>query len=291
MRSSSRVQCTLASEYSLVKEQILIQNERILQLYVIQSKYDPFLWYGLLFVDTGIYMGAVIRFNMVIPSSYPDSNCPKVYLDPIPYHPLIDPDTGELDTKNAFPDWNSTTYKLHQLLSFVKRIIHQPNIYFDQISALLDKHRIQRSTSHKEPPNDTKEFLVDQDLNQDHDEQNSKVLDMQRTKINEYSSDVIDLFTRFNHTLECIELYRNDQDEFKRLTNKFKQKCFNQLYDKPSSIHGDDDNVLTLKPWDSNLHEITRECILTGKFAPTKFFASYHKDSDRVSFLPSPDSA
>lgn len=261
MRSANRVQCSLAAEFALVNENILIQDERITQLYVIQSKYDPFLWFGLLFVDTGIYMGSVIRFNMVISSSYPDRKCPKIFLDPIPYHPLVDPDTGELDTKHAFPDWNSNTHKLHQLLSFVKRVVHQAEIYISQIKVLLENNQV------------------------------NAIAEKDRFNEGIFQSDIINSFNRFEHTLECIRLYENDRDEFRRLTNIFKEKCCHQLYKKPTSIYGDDDNALVFSPWDPHLHRITKESILEGRFKPTNLLASYHKETDRVSFVPGSESA
>lgn len=130
-------QSSLILEYSLINENIFIQRERISKLYIIQSKQSALLWFGVLFVDTGIYLGAVIRFHMIVDTRYPDSGCPRIFVSPIPYHPLIDPDTGELDTKNAFPNWNSRTHHIHHLLSFLKNVFYQPEIYISRIQEEL----------------------------------------------------------------------------------------------------------------------------------------------------------
>lgn len=286
--------CSLVAELSMVTENILIQDQRITQLYVIQSHKDPFLWFGVLFVESGMYMGCVIRFNLVIPTNYPNSPCPKVFLDPIPYHPLIDPVTGELDTKNAFPNWISTTYKFHELLIFVKRLLYQPEIYMQQIENLLIQSGYRFKTN--------KAIGVDLGSSNQNELEANVSQNMEtahRVDSHNFSSDtnhkaytdIEVLFTNYEHTIACMKHYLCDKQEFQRLIEVFKQKCSHQLYDKPNIPHGDDDNALIFTPWDPHLHEITRRCILKGNFAPRNLFASYNRETDRVSFIPGAESS
>lgn len=272
----TRSTCSLSAEFSLVRETILTQHERITQLYIIQSEDNPFNWFGVLFVDSGIYAGAVIRFVVLIDESYPDCACPRVIFDPIPFHPLVNPATGQLDTRNAFPDWNSNTHKIHQLLLFVKRVITNAEMYIRGIQELLRQDSASTiSKGHQESasrsqPNDglTQETLA----------------------FSNYSLKLTDLFDDFSHTLECIRLYELSKPDFQLRIDDFKRSCCQQLFYRPG-IYGNDRNALLFSPWNPDVHEPVRKCILEGRFAPTSLFASYHKETDSVSFIPGSDSA
>lgn len=254
---SSKAHCSLSAEFSLVNENLLLQAERITQLHVIQSVEDPLLWFGVLFVDSGIYFGAVLRFNMIIDNSYPDCQCPKIVFDPIPYHPLVDPKTGLLDTKNAFPEWDSKTHKLYQLLLFVKRVIIQADIYIKRIQEVVHQN------------------LAGQ-LNQAEGELSEKQC---------FDSSLTDMFVDFNHALEFIRIYENNQQEFQHRVDEFRQKCSHQLFERPS-LCGDDQNALIFSQWIPEIHEKIKDRILAGRFSAPNLFASYHKETDSVSFIP-----
>lgn len=326
---SSRPNCSLVTEFQLTQENILIQNERITQLYVIQSEQNSFLWFGVLFVDSGIYMGAVMRFNMYIEDSYPDCSCPKIVFDPIPYHPLVNPLTGELDTKNAFPDWNSHSSKLFELLLFVKRVIRQADEYIVQIRDLLlqqqlaalelDSDRVRQSnnqdtiTSANNEANQTMpKGNTDDPFNRNHhDLQRSQenvisksshdggtnptinyetATDGQQNRFSHlkeshFSQSIKKMFTWFQHTLIFMQTYENDSETFKQRIEEFREKCYEQLLDRPA-LCGDDRNALVFTPWDSDIHEPMRSCVLAGRFTPSSLFATYHKDTESVSFIP-----
>ena len=70
------------------------------------------VWFGVMFVQKGLYRGIVLRFNVMIGTNYPISQIPvcftfnsnnypkfnyffnyyqKIFFDAIPFHPLIDP--------------------------------------------------------------------------------------------------------------------------------------------------------------------------------------------------------
>lgn len=290
MRSSRTTNSSLTVEFALVNENILIQKERITQLYVIQSEQDPYLWFGVLFVDSGLYMGSVIRFNMIIDEFYPDCPCPKIIFDPVPYHPLVNLQTGELDTKNAFPDWNSNTHKLHQLLIFVKRVICQADVYLKQIQEVISQY------FHGEQKTVRSEYINNEDrpTNMVQHQANSSTNDtpdphMQSTNGIAIASDYENLsnfFSYVDHTVECIKLFENNHDEFQQLVNQFREKCCHELFERPTKTCGDDKNMLIFTPWNPDIHEPLRKYILAGRFAPSDLFASYHKETDSVTFVP-----
>lgn len=277
---SARSPCSLSVEFSLVRENILLQNERIAQLYVIQSEQDPYIWFGVLFVDNGIYMGAVVRFNMIIDESYPNCPCPRIIFDPIPYHPLVDPETGELDTKNAFSDWSGDTHKLHQLLLFTKRVICQAETYINQIQDLINQDLIRTSTIDLDSTRSQTVVIKHDEISQE-----AQMIGGSVGGDEIFSQSTISLFANFKNTLRIMRTYEKNPDEFGRRVEEFKQNCCHKLFDNPESSGGDK-NALLFTPWNPNLHEPLRDCILAGRFAPTSLFASYHKETDSVLFVP-----
>lgn len=304
---SNRVNCSLAAEHSLVYENILLQNERITQLYVIQAEQNPFLWFGVLFIDHGIYSGAVIRFNMYIEDTYPDCPCPKIVLHPIPSHPLINPITGELDTKHAFPDWNSNSNKLFELLLFVKRVIRQADDYIT-----LTRDLVVDSIPNENHKNNDKDASVSEQAQiSENNQSTASDVKSQRSQkeevaviadniksnggigsrlspsmsVDSFPVDLRNMFAYFHHTLDFIKMYELDHDKFLKQVEEFKTKCFEQLLDRPA-LCGDDRNALVFTPWISEIHNPIRDCVLAGRFTPTSLFASYHKDTDSVSFIP-----
>lgn len=293
---SSRVNCSLTTEFALVQENILLQNERITKLYVVQSEQNPYLWFGVLFVDDGLYKNSVIRFTIFIEETYPDCTCPKIVLDPVPPHPLVNPSTGELDTKNAFPEWNSNKNRLFELLLFIKRVIYRASDYVEQIDDLLTNCD-DKTLKNIEKTSDNESTLSQQKESQNHSDTNcpsrkieDKLLDVEaHNKQHDDSQSIThnpkDLFTWFHHTLGFYAVYNNDQDKFRQLLSDFRDRCSQQLLDRPA-ISGDDKNAIVFSPWNSEMHEPLRKCVLAGRFTPTSLFATYHKQTDSVAFIP-----
>ena len=62
---------------------------------------DIKIWNGILFIKEGIYINSTIKFQIIIPKTYP-SNPPSVNFITKLYHPLINLETGELDLKVIF---------------------------------------------------------------------------------------------------------------------------------------------------------------------------------------------
>lgn len=248
-------------------------------------------------------MGAVVRFNMYIEETYPDCPCPKIVFYPIPSHPLVNPITGELDTKNAFPGWNSNTNKLFELLRFVKRIIRQADEYILQIKDLLlgnstksincPLDRARQDSEKKAMSAETisnnnsrsHKFKVRETTS--HEEADSQPLEGHDSSwtIGMFNQSCRDKFTWFHHTLDFIAMYFNEPEEFRCRIDDFKQKCDEQLLERPA-LCGDDGNAIVFTPWNSETHEPVRSCVLAGRFTPSSLFASYHKETESVCFIP-----
>lgn len=109
-------------EYSLLAEYNELRKQKLPGVYVIPSAKSALYWHGVLFVRQGLYQEGVFRFSVQIPESYPDGDCPRVIFDPPVFHPVIDPDTGELDVKRAIHKWRRNVHKIWQVLLYTRRI-------------------------------------------------------------------------------------------------------------------------------------------------------------------------
>jgi len=109
-------------EYHLMREFILYRNQHMSHVYVVPSHSSPFLWFGVMFVHKGLYRGIVLRFTVVIPNTYPNCEIPKLIFDAIPFHPLVNPNTGQLNTSVAFNEWKSSVNKIWQIIDYSQRV-------------------------------------------------------------------------------------------------------------------------------------------------------------------------
>lgn len=112
-------------EYCLISEFNMVGKRYIPGLYVMPSAKSPFLWFGVLFVRSGVYQGAMLRFNLYISEGFPDSHTPNVVFETPVFHPSIDEDTLELNVKSAFPEWRRDVNHLWQVLQYTYSVFHK----------------------------------------------------------------------------------------------------------------------------------------------------------------------
>jgi ubiquitin-protein ligase len=112
-------------EYSLLAEYNLLQKQRLPGIYVIPSSKSSLEWFGVVFVRQGIYQEGIFRFKLLIPENYPDGDCPRLTFDHNVFHPLVDPETFELDVRRAFPKWKRNVNHIWQVLFFTRKIFYK----------------------------------------------------------------------------------------------------------------------------------------------------------------------
>lgn len=111
-------------EYSLMAEYKQVHQQSIPGLYVMPCCKSPLVWSGLIFIRQGLYQGGAFRFQLIIPDNHPDGECPKLIFEYPVFHPLVDPETGEVDVKRAFPRWRRNVHRLWQVLLYAKNIFY-----------------------------------------------------------------------------------------------------------------------------------------------------------------------
>ena len=125
---SARSYSTFFLEYSLMAEYNLLRKQNLPGVYILPSARTPLLWFGVIFVRQGLYQSGIFKFCVVIPESYPDSECPKIVFDHAPFHPLINPQTGELDVQRAFPAWKRNVNHIWNVLLYTRRIFYKIDV-------------------------------------------------------------------------------------------------------------------------------------------------------------------
>jgi len=92
------------------------------------------VWFGVIFVRRGVYMGAMLRFSLTVDEQFPDTDrLPTITFDSDVFHPNIDANTRQLDISRYFPDrWKSGTHHLYHALIAVQRTFFQ----FDTTNAI-----------------------------------------------------------------------------------------------------------------------------------------------------------
>ncbi|CAL4079283.1 unnamed protein product, partial [Meganyctiphanes norvegica] len=113
-------------EYTLLAEYNLLQKQRVSGVYVVPSGKSPLVWNGVIFIRAGLYQEGIFRFHLLIPENYPDGDVPRVVFDSPVFHPLIDPESKELDIARGFANkWRRNVNHLWHVLLYVRRCFYK----------------------------------------------------------------------------------------------------------------------------------------------------------------------
>lgn len=163
-------------EYVILAEYKMVQSEQIGGVYVIPSQESSLVWFGVLFVRTGPYEDGIFRFNIHLDEAFPNSAHPKVIFHSEVFHPVIDPQSNEVNLHAGFPIWQKSEQHIWQVLKYLQWM-------FDNVEAtashavnreacdLLTKEaefkarckqsvQISREKLYERPPTDDKHYIV-----------------------------------------------------------------------------------------------------------------------------------
>uniref|UniRef100_A0A1B0C9N9 Putative ubiquitin conjugating enzyme n=1 Tax=Lutzomyia longipalpis TaxID=7200 RepID=A0A1B0C9N9_LUTLO len=85
-------------------------------------------WFGVIFVRDGVYRDGIFKFSLSLPESFPnDTKAPVITLKTNIFHPFVCPETNKLDTRDAFPEWDSSCH-IWQLLKYLIFILEHPDM-------------------------------------------------------------------------------------------------------------------------------------------------------------------
>ncbi|XP_022123073.2 AKT-interacting protein [Pieris rapae] len=115
-------------EYIIMAEYRMLQTENLEGIYVIPSYENSFLWYGVIFVRTGIYTEGVFRFTLSLPEKFPDDKVPSITFTSQLYHPAVDANSGQLNLTEVFSQWDKKQNHIWQILKYLLWIFNNVNI-------------------------------------------------------------------------------------------------------------------------------------------------------------------
>ncbi|CAG5021907.1 unnamed protein product [Parnassius apollo] len=106
----------------------MLQTENLPGIYVIPSYENSLLWFGVIFVRSGVYEGGVFRFTLTLPEKFPDDSVPVVTFNSKLYHPAVNATTGVLSLNEVFPQWDKKQNHIWQILKYLHWIFNNLNL-------------------------------------------------------------------------------------------------------------------------------------------------------------------
>lgn len=109
-------------EYAIISEYNFVVERRIPGVYVIPSANSELLWFGVIFIRSGMYRGGIFRFTIHIPENFPNCSHPKIIFETRVFHPSIDSDTLEVNLESVFSHWTKGVNYIWQIIDYTKSI-------------------------------------------------------------------------------------------------------------------------------------------------------------------------
>ena len=121
------------NETQLREQQLVVEYNSLRSycpsgIYVLPQLGNLNVWQGVIFLRQGPFKNATFRFKIEIPQDYPNT-IPGVYFYDFIYHPLIDPNTGELALGPQFPVWRPGKDFIFSLLGYVKKVFYSTEMW------------------------------------------------------------------------------------------------------------------------------------------------------------------
>uniref|UniRef100_A0A914WU93 UBC core domain-containing protein n=1 Tax=Plectus sambesii TaxID=2011161 RepID=A0A914WU93_9BILA len=132
--------------HAITAEYNAVAKQGLEGVYVLPAATDPSEWFGVIFVRRGVYLGAILRFTLRIPTTFPNTKeLPTITFDLNVFHPNIDAKTHRLDMSRHFPDgWKAGTHHLYHTLLVLQRTFFKfdtANPVNAEAAALLETDR------------------------------------------------------------------------------------------------------------------------------------------------------
>lgn len=113
--------------YKILDEYRLILKMHLKCIYVIPSYFSTLLWFGVVFIHSGLYANSVFRFSILLPDNFPDGHSlPSVIFQHDIFHPHICPVSHSLDLKPFFGEWNKEKYHIWHILKTIQLVFADP---------------------------------------------------------------------------------------------------------------------------------------------------------------------
>jgi len=118
-------------DYKLTIEYKHLRDHAPAGVFVIPSFGDLRRWYGAIFVRRGHFSNGIFKFRVDLPNEYNDVNTwPVITFYSKIFNPLVHPESGLMDLKCAYPEWNPNRHYMVTVLTFLKKIFYMKEFQF-----------------------------------------------------------------------------------------------------------------------------------------------------------------
>ena len=112
-------------DYKVTIEYKHLKNHAPGGVYLLPSFTDLRHFHGVIFVRRGPYTNGIFKFELRLPPKYNDVDAwPVITFSSKVYNPHVDPSTGVLDLKSAYPTWDPHRHYLVTVLTYLKKIFY-----------------------------------------------------------------------------------------------------------------------------------------------------------------------
>jgi ubiquitin-protein ligase len=114
-------------------------------VYVLPSLTSLRSFHGVIFLRRGLYSDAIFKFTIELPPEYNGVNSwPRIVFSTNVYNPHVCPESGELDVKSAYPDWDPHRHYLVTVLTFLKKIFYMKS-FSENVVANIEARDLSRT--------------------------------------------------------------------------------------------------------------------------------------------------
>lgn len=112
----------------IIMAYIVFQDTLNLTVWINFHDNSPFIivWDGIIIIRAGLYKNAKLKFYLELPRGFPKTK-PELYFVSKVYHPLVNYETGHLDSKLLSPDWKGNSTISYNFFAWLKSIFLDHN--------------------------------------------------------------------------------------------------------------------------------------------------------------------
>ena len=131
-------------DYKLTIEYKHLKSHAPGGVYIVPSLDSLRKFYGVIFVRRGPFTNGIFKFKLDLPALYNDVGThPTIQFTSQVFNPYVDPETGVLDIKTAYPQWDPARHYLVTVLTFLKKIFYAKT--FEEAVANIEAKELAQS--------------------------------------------------------------------------------------------------------------------------------------------------
>uniref|UniRef100_K3WKT0 UBC core domain-containing protein n=1 Tax=Globisporangium ultimum (strain ATCC 200006 / CBS 805.95 / DAOM BR144) TaxID=431595 RepID=K3WKT0_GLOUD len=123
MSSLQKYRSQTMKDYGLMIEYKHLRQHVPGGIYVLPSFDETRIWYGTIFIHTGLYRNGIFKFTIFLPENYNGPGTyPRIVFNTNVFHPYVYAESRELDLKPKFPEWDPELHYMVAVLTYLKSI-------------------------------------------------------------------------------------------------------------------------------------------------------------------------